>query len=111
MSAVKQAVMAAPQGADGDSKFGREPNKLLHVVPVHYFAVEYSDGEGAVKSAVVMGVGGTFYMPQEGERYAKAPRPVSKWLQDQLVAAPGVVPLKNDEISAALKKEQTIKVL
>ncbi len=88
----------------------KRPNQLLHVEPARYFGVQYTDGEGVVKRGIFMEVGGVFYAPPGGEKYASDLRQVSDWLQKQLAASPKVNPVNSADLAAALKKEPSVEV-
>lgn len=87
------------------------PNKVLHVMPAHYFAVQYTDGEGNVKRAILLEVDGQFYAAPGAEDYAEKLVPVTAWLQKLLKADPKVNPVNSADLEAALKNEPALRVI
>lgn len=60
--------------------------KLTHCAPAQMYAIEYGDDDGKKHTTVAMCIGGVWYLPPNGEDWARSLRPVPKdsWLEKQL---------------------------
>lgn len=57
-------------------------NSLLHLVPMEQFAIQYVDGDGQVRTGVVVKVGNAYYIPENAESWTNNLKPATDWLRD-----------------------------
>jgi hypothetical protein len=78
--------------------------KVTHVSEAKFYAVRYGDDRGEAHTAVLMRIGGKWYMPPNAEQWSLAVKPLAPWLEKQL----------GDHVSALAApatKEDTVDVL
>ena len=76
------------------------PLSVLNVAPLEQFVVRYVDGDGNIKTTIVVKLGETYYEPANAQTWSDSCRPVNDWLGKILLArdgAKGAVP-KDDGV-------------
>lgn len=84
---VNQRQVAIPEGQYASR--GDGVKTVTHFTPASMFAVQYLDDEGLSHDTVVMHIGGLWYLPPNGEVWARSLRPLKEdtWLAKQLSLA------------------------